>query len=305
MATAQADAAHPKPNPFHSLKPNRSEIHLLEIQPARDALNDTLVCRLVNVPLTEDLEFIGLSALVGDPMVTEDTRINNRKVSIPSNLAQALRHVRAVFRPYTPPRCSHSSAETHDQDGRLVHSREVPARTGPSKPAPRWLFSLLGGAKSILFDPRHQTRHAGTECLHLWTDSLCINSRDPHESSHRRETVATVYNSAKMVVGWLGVKDNSSEMVIETIHTIDAAMPRQFGSPVDREQHPEHYAPHYVWMKDMMHLWTLPPGLQTLEEWPTYVAMHAFMSRPYFQRDWILNEIALARSRLFYWGTRF
>lgn len=300
MATAQSDAVQAKPIPFPPLRPNTSEIHLLEIQPARDALNDTLVCRLVNVQLTKDLEFIGLSALVGDPTVTEDIRINNRKVSVPANVGQALRHVRAVFRPYSPPRSSHSSADTHDQDGQLIHSREAPARA--AKPAPRWLVSLMRGARSILPDPRHQTRHAGTECLRLWTESLCINSRDPHESSHRRETVATVYNSAKMVVGWLGLKDSSSEVVIGTIHTIDAAMPRQFGSPVDREQHPEHYAPQYVWMKDLMHLWTLPPGLQTLEEWPTYAAMHAFMSRPYFQRDWILNEIALARFPAFLLG---
>ncbi|ROW03713.1 hypothetical protein VMCG_05368 [Cytospora schulzeri] len=303
MATAQAaDAVHPKPIPFHPLNCNKSEIRLLEIQPARDALNDTLVCRLVNVPLTEDLEFIGLSALVGDPAVTEDIRINHRRVSIPSNLGQALRHVRAVFRPSTPPRSSHSSAETLEQDGRLIISREAPIKTVPFKPAPRWLISLMQGARSILPDPRHQTRTVGTECLRLWTEILCINSRDPQESSHRRDNVAAAYSSAKMVVGWLGLKDSSSEMVIGTIHTIDAAMPRRFGSPVDREQHPEHYAPHYVWMKDLMHLWTLPPGLQRLEEWPTYAAMHAFMSRPYFQREWILNEIALARFPAFLLG---
>lgn len=294
-----------KPIPFHPLKSSKSEIRLLEIHPARDAVDDTIVCRLVNVALTEDLEFIGLSALLGDSTVTEDIRINHRRIAVPSNLGQALRHVRAVFLPSTPaivPRSSHSSAETQDQETQLIGTQEAHATNPPAKPAPRWLVSLMRGVRSILPDPRQQTRSFGPEPLRLWTDSLCINSRDPHELSHRRETVTMAYGSAKMVVGWLGLKDESSDMVLGTIHTIDAAMPRRFGTAEDRVQHPEHYAPHYSWMKDMMQLWTLPPAIQRLEEWPTYVAMHAFMSRPYFQREWILNEIATAKFPAFLLG---
>lgn len=305
MATKQTDSGPPKPIPFQPLKSNKSEIRLLEIHPARDPINDTVVCRLVNVPLTEDLEFIGLSALLGDSTVTEDIRINHRRIVIPANLGQALRHVRAVFLPSTPggvPRSSHSSAETQDQETKLIGTQEAPPRSAPVKPAPRWLVSLMRGVRSILPDARQQARSSGTEPLRLWTDSLCINSRDPQELSHRRETVTVAYGSAKMVVGWLGHKDDSSELVLETIHTIDAAMPPRFGTAEDREQHPEHYAPHYSWMKDMMHLWTLPQGIQSLEEWPTYVAMHAFMSRPYFQREWILDEIATARFPAFLLG---
>ncbi|KUI67763.1 Heterokaryon incompatibility protein 6, OR allele [Cytospora mali] len=308
MATPQAEAVPPKRIPFQPLKSIRSEIRLLEIQPARDVINGGLVCRLVNVPLTEDLEFIGLSALVGDPTVTEDIRINHHRTPVPSNLGQALRHVRAVFLPATPasvPRSSNSSAETQDQAKNLIDPYETPVKTTPvqpSKPAPKWLVNLMRSVRSILPDSRQQARLFGPEPLRLWTDSICINSRDPHELSHRREIVATAYGSAKMVVGWLGLKDETSELVLETIHTIDAAMPRRFGSAEDRELHPEHYAPHYVWMKDMMHLWTLPPGLQRLEDWPTYKAMHAFMSRPYFQREWIVNEIALAKFPAFLLG---
>lgn len=304
MATAQEDV-HRKPLSFQPLKSFKTEIRLLELQPARDALNDTVTCRLVNVPLTGELEFIGLSALVGDLTVTETIRINHRKIPIPSNLGQALRHVRAVFLPSTHtalPRSSHSSRETPDNEKLVCSPGDAPAKKAPARPTPKWLVNLMRGTRSILKDTRQQTRYFGPEPLRLWVDSLCINSRDQQEVSHRREMVATAYRSAKMVVGWLGLKDDSSELIIDTMSTIDNAMPAEFGSPEDREQHPENYAPHYAWMKDMMHLWTLPPNIQKLDEWPTYVAMLAFMSRPYFQREWILNEIALARFPAFLLG---
>ncbi|ROW17334.1 hypothetical protein VPNG_01325 [Cytospora leucostoma] len=309
MATAQGDSGPPHNSVlFQSLRTNECEIRLLEVQTARVTLSSTVVCRLVNVPLTEDLEFIGLSALVGDPTVTEDIQIDHRRISVPLNIGQALRHVRGVFLPSaTLPRSSCSPTGTQSHEKQLIQAPESPVKIGavtsiPIKPAPRWLVNLMRGVRSILPDSRHQNRHARPEPLRLWTESLCINTQNPQELSQRRETIFKVYSSAKMVVGWLGLKDDSSEMVIETMHTIDAAMPPRFGSPEDRELHPEHYAPHHVWMKDMMHLWALPPGTQSLEEWPIYVAMHAFMSRPFFQREWILNEIALARYPAFLLG---
>lgn len=204
-----------------------------------------------------------------------------------------------------PSSCSPTGAQ--NQERQLIRTPEGPVKIAavtsmPIKPAPRWLVSLMRGVRSILPDSRDQSRHARPEPLRSWTESLCIDSQNPQELSQRRETILKAYTSAKMVVGWLGLKDESSDMVIETMHTIDAAMPPRFGSPEDRELHPEHYAPQHVWMKDMMPLWTLAPGTQSLEEWPIYVAMHAFMSRPFFQREWILNEIAMARYSAFHLG---
>lgn len=48
----------------------KRETRLLEIETGQD-IDDPIRCRLVNVKITDDLEFIGLAALWGNPDETE------------------------------------------------------------------------------------------------------------------------------------------------------------------------------------------------------------------------------------------
>lgn len=304
MATQSQAAAHYKAITYRALDPSNPEIRLLEIQPVlRDVSSAAVVCRLVNTRITPELEFIGLSALVGGSGEKKNIWINSHKIAVPANLEEALRHVRTVFLPSahtktdTGPRTSEDSWDRGGKSQKPTHTEQISA-----KPAPGWLRRLLKGVASILPDDQQKSHHHKPQPLRVWADTICINSLDTNEAAKQQHLLREAYQHAKLVVGWLGVKDESTDIVIQTIRTIDKAMPSEYGTPEDRDQHPENYAPHYAWMKDMMELWTLPPGLTNLDEWPIYAAMRDFMQRPYFQREWILREISMAKFPAFLLG---
>ncbi|KAH6659134.1 heterokaryon incompatibility protein-domain-containing protein [Truncatella angustata] len=261
---------------FRKLHPSGSEVRLLELQPAHD-ISDTVVCRLVNIALAPDVEFIGLSVLYGDSNTTEQICLNERRISVPATLAQALRNVRAVV---------FDAVEVKDA------ASEEQRFTPTAKKTPRWLSRLLKGVQSILLDsnPRSDLQTP----LRLWVDALCVNQSDAREQSQRRAHMAMVYRSARMVVGWLGEKDETSDYAVKIIRTVDKCMPDNFGDPEDKTQHPENYAPQYKWMTEMKWLWDVPPDIRDPTQFPAFVAAQAFFSRPYLQRDWILEEIAMA-----------
>ncbi|KAI0121701.1 heterokaryon incompatibility protein-domain-containing protein [Xylariales sp. AK1849] len=262
---------------YRKLNHSKPEIRLLELQPAQD-IEDRVVCRLINVTLTDNLEFLAISSLVGEPGDNEDIYVNGRRVTIPATLGQVLRHVRAVF--LTP-------------SGSEDPQPPVP----PPAKAPNLLAHALRHVRSILPDA-HKTRSHEGRTIRLWLDALCIDRRDAQERSEQLVHMAMVYRSAKMVIGWLGMTGELSDLCVETMRQIEDAFPPDFGKPRDKEQHPEDYAPHHQWMAKIAHIWT------DVNEEQYYPALLDFVERPYFNRSWILDEMALARYPVFLVGDK-
>ncbi|RYP74261.1 hypothetical protein DL771_003082 [Monosporascus sp. 5C6A] len=262
---------------YKRLNISKPEIRLLELAPAQ-SLDEPVVCRLITVPLNDDLEFLALSSLYGDHSETEKVFVDGVPIVLTAHLAQALRHMRAVFFPT------------------LLNS----ARSGPSqrpqKRGPRWLLHLLRHVSSILPDPELEARTP----LRLWLDMLCVNPADERERS--RQVLARIYGSAKMVVGWLGLKSEFSDDGLKVLRAIDEAMPRNWGEPGDKELHPENYSPQHRWAKKVQHFWMPTEEGVNAFTLPHWVGANDFMDRPYFQRRWILEEIALARFPAFLIG---
>lgn len=114
--------------------------------------------------------------------------------------------------------------------------------------------------------------------------------------------MALAYKSAKMVLGWLGSANETSDVALRIIRTFERAMPPRFGDAGDRELRPENYAPRIEWMRPLQYLWHVPTETIDPTEVPIYKAISGFLSRPYFRRDWILEEMAMARSPAFLVG---
>jgi hypothetical protein len=256
---------------YKPLKPSKSEIRLLELQPAQK-LHDKIVCRLITTSITGDVDFLALSYIWGDPTINEKITVNCSKVSVPVNLAEALRHIRAVFLP--------SLVQGHDF-------------------TPRWISNTLRQVRSIL--PDHPGQN-GTPVLRIWIDALCINQLDPQEKSEQLVNISHIYKSAKMVIGWLGLKDEHTDILIETIRDIDSAMPPSWGDPDDIEKNPHNHAPQHAWLPKVRHVWEAEPE-EGQPVSPAWVAIRDLFQRPYFHRGWILEEVALARSPAFMIGT--
>ncbi|KAH6970629.1 hypothetical protein BKA56DRAFT_596678 [Ilyonectria sp. MPI-CAGE-AT-0026] len=274
---------------YRSLNRGENEVRLLELQPtSTNNINEQVVCRLVHESISDSSEFIGLSALYGDIAVTECIVLNGSRVAIPIHVAEALRYVRAVFLSASPPTPDGSTADLQPQQ-----SRSKPHPPLPPKKPPSWLRSLLKNVRHIFAEP---SRSGTTRPpLRIWLDLLCINRRDARETSERLSQTALAYRHAKMVVGWLGPKDPTSDLAIDIIRAWDKCMPLTFGEPGDRELHPEDYAPIMQWMGPVAHLSDIPEGITDPREVPSYKAVSGFLNRPYFRNTWILEDMAKAR----------
>lgn len=269
---------------YKNLSRDRHDIRLLEIQPASD-LNDIIVARLVNRQLTSELEYIGVSALYGDTDVSEKVQVDNKRIALPANLGQALRHVRAVFSQ------SDVSSNASEGEGSSMEARRSKEPKSDKKP-PRWLGNILRGL-GFQRPEVDRAKNQSTTLL-VWLDAVCVNRRDARETKEQHRMMSNAYRNAKAVVGWLGPKDETSDRAVNIVRTCDRALPHHFGTPEDKELHPENYAPHYVWMEEIKHLWDMPEGMTDLRELDNFIALSKFLQRPYFQRDWILNELAMA-----------
>lgn len=263
---------------YKRLNPSKNEFRLLELQPARD-VEDQVVCRLVTVSLNDDLEYLALSSLFGEPNDTEKIQVNGAYVTVTTHLAQALRHMRQVFFPTMAKTGTKSSS----------HSRE--------SRAPRWLTHLLRHVGTILPDPND-----GPQPLRLWLDVLCINQNDDVEKTGQIVSMAQIFRSAKMVIGWLGMKGEYTDAGIEVVRLIDEAMPHNWGDAKDKETHPENYSPRHVWAAKVEHMWAPGPNGESGIDNDHWRGAADLQNRPYFQRGWILEEITMAKYPAFLVG---
>ncbi|KAH7141113.1 hypothetical protein EDB81DRAFT_799433 [Dactylonectria macrodidyma] len=281
---------------YRSLDRTENEVRLLELQPAStNDINEPVVCRLVYERLRDSPDFIGVSTLYGDVAVTESIRLNGCKVAIPATVAEALRYVRAVFLATSPPTPGSSTSDLQGQN-------QVKALPPLPKKPPGWLRSLFKNVRDIFSEQSKSGTRSGTPPLRIWLDLLCINRRDAREDAERRSHMALAYRQAKMVVGWLGPRDETSDLAIHIIQAWDKCMPITFGEPGDREAHPENYAPVLQWMGPVAHLSDIPEGITDPREVPSYKAVYGFLNRRYFRNAWILEDMALARFPAFLLG---
>ena len=141
-----------------------------------------------------------------------------------------------------------------------------------------------------------------SRALRVWLDFLSVNQRDDFEKSKQLVEMRHIYRSAELVVGWLGVKSEHTDVAMATLAEIEDAMPPHWGDPGDREQHPEDYSPTHRWAQSITHVWSEGPDGEIPFLMPHWVGCNDFMTRQYFQRRWILEEIAMARFPAFLIG---
>lgn len=212
----------------------KGELRLLEISAAQE-YEEPIVSRLVNVKVNNDVEYVGLCALLRDPDETssEDIWINGCRVSVPTTLSEALRNVRTLFlrdQGSLYPTTSHSSS-----------SAAVPPPRARPKKSPGWLKHLLRGFRTIL--PDEGGPHARNVPLRVFLDSICMNGRNEREADQRRSYLTLAYGQAKITMGWLGPKDETSDTAIQILRQINEICPANYGTPEDRLHHPENYSP--------------------------------------------------------------
>ncbi|KAK4220574.1 heterokaryon incompatibility protein-domain-containing protein [Podospora fimiseda] len=123
---------------------------------------------------------------------------------------------------------------------------------------------------------------------HLWIDALSINQADTHERNSQVRMMSDIFSRAESVVAWLGVEDQFTRDAMKVIEAIPS-IPRTAWE-----------LSHYLTFLEPFRLaefyeeFGMP--LESIQvsynHWAGFLAL---MSRPWFKRAWIVQEIALAQ----------
>ncbi|KAH6664129.1 heterokaryon incompatibility protein-domain-containing protein [Halenospora varia] len=105
----------------------------------------------------------------------------------------------------------------------------------------------------------------------LWIDAICINQGNIPEKNTQIRKMAMIYNRAETVVVWLGTEDQDSQQAMNFI-------------------------------KELLHLNDFDPLILDPGSASQWAALLNLMQRPWFNRRWIVQEIALARRATVFCG---
>ncbi|KAL8399981.1 hypothetical protein RB594_000402 [Gaeumannomyces avenae] len=129
-------------------------------------------------------------------------------------------------------------------------------------------------------------RHCFLERV-LWIDAICINQDDTAEKNRQVQSMAKIYSKASRVIVWLGEGTDNGTEALEAIrmaahryhHTSPACESDQLA---EAEEEPTISLPNDTDQKAILDL----------------------LQRPWFQRVWVLQEVAAGRDVLFKCGPR-
>jgi hypothetical protein len=108
---------------------------------------------------------------------------------------------------------------------------------------------------------------------YFWIDIVCIDQKNDEEKSRQIQKMAAIYDQAYNVRVWLGPTTESSAIAME-------------------------FVKHLVNLSDIDKL-TKDPG--TLKQWTAFMEL---MQLPWFNRRWIIQELAMAREPIIYCGNQ-
>ncbi|MCJ1447875.1 MAG: hypothetical protein MMC23_008387 [Stictis urceolatum] len=106
---------------------------------------------------------------------------------------------------------------------------------------------------------------------YLWVDAICINQKDLVERNTQVPNMDRIYGNAKGVCVWLGNSDERSETALRFIE------------------------------KEVLNMWEFDK-LCTIDKDQEWAALIELMTRPWFSRRWVIQEIALASNAKVYAG---
>lgn len=115
-----------------------------------------------------------------------------------------------------------------------------------------------------------QSLRKPTANLLIWIDQICINQEDYQERSHQVSIMKDIFSHAKEVNVWLGEEDDRSKKLCEYA--------KKMGRGED--------SPKNTWKSTLSRIMTQ----RQLED-----AIQSLLQRPWFQRVWVIPEVALAR----------
>jgi hypothetical protein len=126
----------------------------------------------------------------------------------------------------------------------------------------------------------------------MWVDAMCINQEDNIEKSQQVSLMGVIYWKARRVVVWLGEQDEGAKhFSVEEAF----ALIRRCSDFTERMENDEGFDKSASMPNEMK-------GLQGDEEANSWEAVRHLLSREWFTRVWVVQELGLAREATFYCG---
>jgi hypothetical protein len=213
-------------------------IRLVVLLPAIDKRVE-IKCILCNSRLSNNPNYEALSYVWGDPHITKQITLSDRKFNVTINLEAALRRL----------------------------------------------------------------RHASKSRL-LWIDALCIDQGNVSERISQVQQMGAIYRSAREVAVWLGPESNTSLRAFKTLDQIVAILREKSWESIPYD----HNAP--AWLgedyqaqrKVDRKMWIYREFFENRKWELGMEAIEKLLRRPWWQRVWVIQEIALAREATLYSG---
>lgn len=122
----------------------------------------------------------------------------------------------------------------------------------------------------------------------LWADALCINQADNAEKATQVKMMRDIYQRAKLVIAWLGEEEDMDHLVFQLMDLLNDRFQFRWVIEDQRVKKVCHFSREELGLPDTFH--------------PSWKALCGFLTRPFFFRVWIIQEILVARECIFQFG---
>src|SRR5690242_11490104 len=135
----------------------------------------------------------------------------------------------------------------------------------------------------------------------LWVDAVCIDQKNLKERSHQVQQMGKIYSQADRVVFWLGRSTEQTDILMRSLKWLE------------HEKYARAHS-HQESTDEGLPIRQLPTRHDTIDQIPTLldsqyrdlerlrhqqrIGMEELLSRPWFQRVWILQEVVNARKAI-------
>ena len=126
----------------------------------------------------------------------------------------------------------------------------------------------------------------------LWIDAISINQNDSRERGHQVRKMAEIYKSAHQVIIWLGPSNYETAVIMRAI--------RQLQTESLKHTTQDWGVSDQRWKEIWTYAQTIPevePGRGLIHQ-----SLETLLARPWFERVWILQEIAHSQRAIFACG---
>lgn len=131
----------------------------------------------------------------------------------------------------------------------------------------------------------------------LWIDAICINQGDARERGHQVRQMGEIYSRADRVVIWLGLATYAADAVMESLMQLQKECLNHAWkdwSPADNRWRD-------LWSKLTPTLRREYTDLERLQR----TGLESLLGQPWFERIWIVQEVANAKIAVVCSGTKF